>query len=200
LGQDWVRPIALEGRGVRLEPLSHDHLPGLIEVGLAAELWHWTQANIRTAADMNAYVETALAAAEQEREVPFAIIEQASGRVVGSSRYLAIEPLHRRLEIGYTWVAPDWQRTAINSEAKLLLLGHAFDVLGALRVEFKTDARNEQSRRALAGIGAVEEGILRSHMASHAGRRDSVYYSVLAGEWPSVRAHLESRIARLTST
>jgi RimJ/RimL family protein N-acetyltransferase len=120
--------------------------------------------------------------------------------VIGSTRYLAIEPAHRRLEIGYTWLNPDWQKTAANSEAKLLMLAHAFERLGALRVEFKTDARNEPSRNALLGIGAQFEGIFRRHMLVKDGqRRDSAYYSVIVDEWPQVRAHLEARIDRLSA-
>ena len=120
------------------------------------------------------------------------------GTIVGGTRYLNIEPQHRRLEIGYTWIAPPWQRTAINTEAKLLMLSHAFNALGALRVEFKTDSLNAQSRKALAGIGATEEGTLRNHMLYESGRRrHSVYFSVIEEEWPRVRMHLEQRLARL---
>ncbi|HWH24536.1 MAG TPA: GNAT family protein [Candidatus Limnocylindria bacterium] len=189
----WLRPVTLSGRRVRLEPLARRHLDGLVEVGLAPAIWRWMPINVATGADMAALVEAALAAAAAGREMPFATVELASGRIVGSTRYLNIEPGHRRLEIGWTWLAPAWQRTGVNAEAKLLMLGHAFDELGALRVEFKTDARNERSRRALAAIGAVEEGTLRGHMLTPAGRRDSVYFSVLAEEWPAVRAGLEAR-------
>lgn len=144
---------------------------------------------------MRAYVEAALANAEAGAEVPFATIETASSRVIGSTRYLAIEPRHRRLEIGYTWLARPWQRTASNTEAKLLMLRHAFDDRGAQRVEFKTDSLNEQSRRALTGIGAVEEGTLRNHMISQAGRRrHTVYFSVIEEEWPAVRQRLHDRL------
>jgi RimJ/RimL family protein N-acetyltransferase len=132
--------------------------------------------------------------------MPFATIEAASGQVVGSTRYMSIAPHHRRLEIGNTWLAPAWQRTAINTEAKLLMLTHAFTVVGALRVEFKTDALNEKSRAALLGIGATEEGTLRRHMLTDTGRRrDSVYFSVIEEEWPRVRMHLERRLARLSA-
>ncbi len=149
---------------------------------------------------MRAYVEAALLDAEQGTALPFATIERASGRVVGSTRYLAIEPAHRRLEIGYTWVAPSWQRSAINTEAKLLMLAHAFERLGCHRVEFKTDALNERSRTALLGIGTVEEGTLRQHMITQGGRRrDTVYYSVLDGEWPAVRRLLTERLRRHAS-
>jgi hypothetical protein len=120
--------------------------------------------------------------------------------VIGSTRFLSIDPHHRRLEIGYTWIAPAWQRTAVNTEAKLLMLTHAFNVLGALRVEFKTDSLNEKSRQALLGIGAKEEGTLRNHMVTDTGRRrHSVYFGVIEEEWPQVRQHLESRRARINA-
>jgi RimJ/RimL family protein N-acetyltransferase len=196
----WVEPITLEGSVARLEPLSLDHLPGLTAVGLEADIWRWMPRPIGTPGDMRAYVEAALEAAREGRECPFATVEVASGRVVGGTRYMAIEPHHRRLEIGYTWLAPAWQRTAINTEAKLLMLDHAFRVLGALRVEFKTDSLNDRSRAALLGIGATEEGTLRNHMLTESGRRrHSVYYSVIEEEWPRVRMHLERRLARLAA-
>lgn len=183
---------------VRLEPLSTTHLAGLTDVGLDAELWRWTLNQISTPGDMRGYVEAALAAAAEGREVPFATIERASGKVVGSTRYLSIDAHHRRLEIGYTWIAPAWQRSAVNTEAKLLMLRHAFASLGALRVEFKTDSLNDRSRAALLAIGATEEGTLRNHMVTDAGRRrHSVYFSVIEEEWPRMRQHLESRLARL---
>jgi N-acetyltransferase len=181
--------------GVRLEPLSTDHLAGLAAVGLEPEIWQWMPSVMRTSSDLRRFIEEAQAGADTGRELPFAIVERVVGQPVGSTRFLNIEPVHRRLEIGYTWLAPRWQRTAVNSEAKLLLLEHAFERLGALRVEFKTDARNVASRRALLGIGAIEEGTLRSHMFVHAGRRDSVYFSVIAEEWPRVRDGLERRLA-----
>jgi N-acetyltransferase len=195
--QRWVEPVTLAGKVVRLEPLSLDHLPGLIDVGLDAELWRWTLAQVQTPGDMRAYVESALAAAAQGDEVPFATVEQATGRPIGSTRYMSLSAAHRRLEIGSTWVATGWQRSAANTETKLLLLRHAFVSLGALRVEFKTDSLNDRSRAALLGIGATEEGTLRNHMVTDAGRRrHSVYFSVIEEEWPRVRRHLESRLAR----
>jgi N-acetyltransferase len=195
-GRAWVEPVTLEGRVVRLEPLSIDHLPGLVSVGLDAELWRWTLTQVQTPADMRTMVEAALAAAAEGREVPFATVERESGRVVGSTRYLSIDAHHRRLEIGYTWIALAWQRSAVNTEAKLLQLRYAFDSLGALRVEFKTDSLNDKSRAALRGIGAVEEGTLRNHMVTDSGRRrHSVYFSVIEEEWPDVRRHLEARLA-----
>jgi len=198
-GRLWVEPVTLQGSIVRLEPLTLDHLPGLTSVGLEGDLWRWTLSVNQTPGDMRSYVEAALASATADTEVPFATIEQSSGRVIGSTRFLSIDAHHRRLEIGYTWIAPAWQRTAANTEAKLLMLTHAFNVLGALRVEFKTDALNERSRAALLGIGASEEGTMRNHMVTDSGRRrHSVYFSVIEEEWPRVRQHLDSRLSRLS--
>jgi N-acetyltransferase len=195
-GREWLEPVTLEGEWVRLEPMSIDHLADLIAVGLAPELWRWTLSVIATPDDMRRYVEAALAGRASAGDLPLVTIERRTAKVVGSTRFLAVEASHRRLEIGYTWVAPAWQRTAINTEAKLLMLRHAFEALGANRLEFKTDSLNEQSRTALLGIGAVEEGILRNHMISQGGRlRHSVYYSVIAAEWPAVRQRLERRLA-----
>jgi RimJ/RimL family protein N-acetyltransferase len=193
----WVEPVVLEGRVVRLEPLALDHAPRLTEVGLDAELWRWTLAQVRTPGEMRAYVQRAIEAAEQGDEVPFATVEVTSGRPIGSTRFMSIDAGHRRLEIGSTWIASAWQRSAVNTEAKLLMLRHAFNALGALRVEFKTDSLNERSRAALTGIGAVEEGTLRNHMVTESGRRrHSVYYSVIEEEWPRVRQRLEARLER----
>jgi RimJ/RimL family protein N-acetyltransferase len=197
-GRPWVEPVTLEGKVVRLEPMSLDHLPGLIAVGLDSDIWRWMPTSIQTPGEMRAYIEKALAGRESGSEMPFTTIEASTGRVVGGTRYMNIEPHHRRLEIGYTWLAPAWQRTALNTEAKLLMLGHAFGPLGALRVEFKTDSLNDKSRTALAGIGAVEEGTFRNHMITDSGRRrHSVYFSVIEEEWPNMRQRLESRLARL---
>ena len=200
-GRPWVEPLTLEGTVVRLEPLSLEHVPALTAVGLDSELWRWTLNTIQTPGDMRAYVEKAMAAAVEGDEVPFATIERETGTAVGSTRFLNIEPHHRRLEIGYTWIAPQWQRSAVNTEQKLLLLSHAFNALGALRVEFKTDSLNAGSRKALLGIGATEEGTLRNHMLTDTGRRrHSVYFSVIEEEWPRVRMHLEQRLARLMAS
>jgi N-acetyltransferase len=194
----WVQPITLEGDVVRLEPLAMSHVNDLAEVGLVAQVWRWMPTVPGNRADLEAWVAAALESLAAGREVPFAQVDRASGRAVGSTRFLNIEPTHRRLEIGYTWLAPAWQRTAVNSEAKLLLMQHAFEALGALRVEFKTDSRNAASRRALAGIGATEEGTFRRHMlVQGADRRDSIYFSVIAEEWPDVRARLQERVRRL---
>jgi RimJ/RimL family protein N-acetyltransferase len=190
-----VRPVVLDGTGVRLEPLSLDHLPGLIEIGLEPDLWQYTMQIVRTPQEMETYVRGALTEQEAGRALPFATIEKPSGRVAGSTRFAAIEPLHRRVEIGWTWLAPRWQRTVLNTEAKYLMLRHAFEQWGCVRVEFKTDVLNTRSRQALLRIGAKEEGILRSHIITATGRiRDTVYFSVLASEWPAVRAALEAKL------
>ena len=197
-GRPWVEPVTLEGSVARLEPLTLEHLPGLTAIGLDADIWRWMPTAIQTPGEMRGYIDRALAAREVGTEMPFATIEVASGRVVGGTRYMNIEPHHRRLEIGYTWLAPAWQRTAINTEAKLLMLTYAFNALGALRVEFKTDSLNEKSRTALLGIGAKEEGTMRNHMVTDSGRRrHSVYFSVIEEEWPQVRQNLDARLARL---
>ena len=191
------RPVTLEGRHVRLEPLSLAHQDGLCAVGLDAELWRWAQTSLATPADMRAYIETALTWQAQGTALPFAIVARATGQVVGSTRYANIERADRRLEIGWTWIARAAQRTPVNTEAKYLLLRHAFEVLGCIRVEFKTDVLNERSRAALLRIGATQEGVLRSHMITASGRvRDSVYFSIVAAEWPAVKVGLEAKLAR----
>lgn len=196
----WVTPVTLEGRIVRLEPLTIDHLPALTAVGLDERVWRWLLSPYRTPDDMRRWVEAALAEAAAGRELPFATIERSSGQAIGSTRFLSIVAAHRRLEIGYTWLGAAWQRTAVNSEAKLLMLRHAFEALGAMRVEFKTDSLNEASRRALTGIGAAEEGTFRNHMLVYGGRRrHSTYFSVTDEEWPRVREHLEARVSRLAA-
>ena len=192
-----VESVTLAGHHVRLEPLSLAHEPELCAAGLDPEIWRWTASLVRTAADLRAYIETALEWQRQGAALPFAIIATASGRAVGSTRYANIDRANRRLEIGWTWLARDAQRTPINTEAKYLLLRHAFETLDCIRVEFKTDALNERSRAALLRIGAKEEGILRSHVITATGRvRDSVYYSILAAEWPEVKAGLEAKLTR----
>lgn len=188
---------ALEGSHVRLEPLSREHLPGLCESCLDPELWRWTSTAARTPEEMERYVETALAWQREGHALPFATLERSTGRIVGTTRFGNYAPEHRRVEIGWTTVARPWQRSAINTEAKLLMLRFAFAELGVDRVEFKTDALNATSRAAIARLGAREEGTLRSHMVTWTGRvRDTVYYSVLRAEWPEVEARLVSRLAR----
>lgn len=187
-------PVVLSGTHVRLDPLTVEHVEGLCAVGLEPELWRWSTEPVRSREEMRTYVERALAAQTAGTAVPF-VVRLVDGTVVGSTRYANIAVDHERLEIGWTWYGLPWQRTAVNTEAKLLLLRHAFETLGAYRVEFKTDALNARSRAAILRIGAVEEGTLRAHMRTAEGRRrDSVYFSILRNAWPAVRRRLEDRL------
>lgn len=197
----WIDPhTTLEGTVVRLEPLSPAHHAGLCDVGLDDELWRWTLSLVRSREEMQRYIEQALRERDAGTAFPFATIERASGRVIGSTRYGNMDATHRKLEIGWTWIGRSWQRTAVNTEAKFLLLRHAFEVMDCLRVEFKTDVLNVRSRAALARIGATEEGILRSHMITASGRvRDTVYFSILAAEWPRVKTMLAARLPAATN-
>jgi N-acetyltransferase len=192
-GEMTVVPVTLEGRDVRLEPLAKAHVAGLAQVGLDEELWRWIPVPVRTAEEMAAYIETALQEQDRGVSLPFAILEKATGRAIGSTRYGNIDRTHHRVEIGWTWVARNRQRTAVNTEAKYLLLRHAFETLGCLRVELKTDSLNERSRAAILRIGAQEEGTFRNHMITASGRiRHTVYYSIIDSEWPRVKARFES--------
>ncbi len=192
-----IQPVTLEGKHIRLEPLSLDHLDALCQVGLDEDIWRWMPYSALNEADMRRYVETALRQQAAGWSLSFATVERTSERVVGSTRYMNIDAANRRLEIGSTWIGAQWQRTVVNTEAKYLMLQHAFEQLGCIRVEFKTDALNEKSRRALLRIGAKEEGLFRNHMLMPNGRvRDSVYYSIIDNEWPRVKAGLEAKLAR----
>jgi len=188
-----VFPVTLEGACVRLEPLARVHLAGLAEVGLDQELWRWIPTPVRTQEEMAAYIEAALGEQERGESLPFAIAEKTTGRAIGSTRYGNIDRTHHRVEIGWTWVAREWQRTAMNTEAKYLLLRHAFETLGCMRVELKTDSLNARSRAAILRIGAREEGIFRNHMITASGRlRHTVYFSIIDSEWPAAKARLEA--------
>ena len=190
-----LEPVTLEGRSVRLEPLAVAHHPALCEVGLDPELWRLIPYRVSTAHEMRDYIGSALEAQAAGTAIPFATVERASARVVGSTRFMNIDAANRRVEIGATWIAKPWQRTTINTEAKYLMLRHAFETLGCIRVELKTDAVNQQSRQAILRIGAREEGTLRQHMVTWSGRlRDTVYYSILDSEWPGVKANLEGKL------
>jgi N-acetyltransferase len=192
-GSRWVEPVVLEGERVRLEPLSRTHLEGLAEVALEPAIWRWTVARPTDLAGLAAWLDAAVANAAAGAEMPFATVERASGRPIGSTRFMSIVPEHLRLEIGWTWLGRDWQGTGANREAKYLQLRHAFETLGANRVEFKTDAMNERANPALLGIGATFEGTFRDHMVMPDGRlRSSNYYSVIRPEWPEVKARLEA--------
>src|SRR5918998_2008478 len=186
----------LEGKVVRLEPLGRGHEEGLFEAAQDARIWRWMHYDASESRDtFHAWLEDALAASEAGAEGAFATVEARSGRPVGSTRYLALRPEHGVLEIGWTWLAPGFWQTGANVEAKLLMLEHAFEDLGCLRVEFKTDARNERSRAALEALPARFEGVFRKHMLVRGGqRRDSAYYSIIDDEWPAVRENLMRRI------
>jgi RimJ/RimL family protein N-acetyltransferase len=189
-------PVTLASPDVRLEPLTPAHADALARVGLDPELWRWIPTQIGSVDEMRAYVATALDEQQRGVSLPFAIVDAVGDEVIGSTRFGNIDVRNRRLEIGWTWLARSHQRTRANTAAKRLLLGHAFDALGANRVELKTDALNQKSRAAIGRIGATQEGIFRQHVVCASGRvRDTVYFSILATEWPAVRRHLDERLA-----
>jgi len=189
-----IQPIILNGRYVRLEPLTEAHVPDLAAVGLDPEIWRYMlYGDIDSEAKLLGFVRDLLARQARGTDLPFAVVDQASGRAIGCTRYMDIRPHDRGLEIGGTWYGAAYRRTAVNTESKHLLLRHAFETLGCIRVQFKTDLRNEGSQRAIERLGAVKEGILRNHMITPDGTvRDSVYYSVIDGEWPGVKTRLEA--------
>ncbi|MGH9864713.1 MAG: GNAT family N-acetyltransferase [Candidatus Acidiferrales bacterium] len=190
-----VAPVTLEGKHVRLEPLLPAHHAALTEIGLDQDLWRWIPVPVRTSEEMSAYIDAALAEQSRGVSLPFAIVEKSSSKPVGCTRYGNIDRVHRRVEIGWTWVAKPWQRTPVNTEAKCLLLRHAFETLGCIRVELKTDSLNEKSRAAILRIGARQEGTFRNHMITASGRiRHTVYFSVIDTEWPAVKARLEEKL------
>ncbi len=190
-----IEPVTLEGSYVRLEPLSLSHLDRLCEVGLDPELWRWTTTKLTNREDMSEYVKTALREQSEGMALPFVTLLNETGDVVGSTRFANIDRAHRHVEIGWTWIGVPWQRTAVNTEAKYLMLRHAFETMGCIRVEFKTDSLNERSRNALLRIGATQEGILRNHMIVHDGRyRHSVFFSIIDSEWPQVKRALEEKL------
>ena len=192
-----LEPIILRGKHIRLEPLSLDHLDDLSQVGLASEIWRWAPEPITSREQMRTYVETALRGRAEGTVLPFVTILNQTNQVVGSTRFANVDIPNRHLEIGWTWIGPAWQRTAVNTEAKYLMLCHAFEKLGCIRVEFKTDSLNQQSRNAILRIGATEEGTFRNHMITHEGRyRHSVYFSVIDSEWPEVKKALEKRLTQ----
>ena len=190
-----IAPITLEGAYLRLEPLATTHAPRLFEIGNEPSIWTYLpSAPFKTPPDALRWIEDALRAAEQRTQLPFAAVDGASGMIAGSTRYLDLNPNERSIEIGWTWYGTSYQRTPLNTEAKFLLLEHAFERLGAVRVQFKTDLRNERSQRAIERLGARREGVLRKHMTlpKNGFIRDTVFYSVIDEEWPDVKARLRS--------
>ena len=189
--------VPLQGERVALEPLAPEHAEGLWEAAQAEEIWAWLTALNESRERFDRWLEMSLAATREGREGVFAVRELAGGELVGSSRFMAVRPADRVVEIGWTWFDPRVWRSGVNTETKLLQMTHAFETLGCVRVELKTDARNERSRAAMAALPAQFEGVLRNHMiVPEIGQRDSAYYSVIESEWPEVRANLERRLAR----
>ncbi len=189
-----VLPVTLEGAMVRLEPLRREHAELLWEIAKndLEDIFRWIPSSMKTRQDFEKSIDKAFDEQERGESVVFATVERSSDRVIGSTRFMNIDRINRRVEIGSTWIAPAWQRTAINTEAKYLMLRHAFEVWKCMRVELKTDALNQKSRNAILRIGAREEGTLRRHLITWSGRvRDTVYFSILDSEWPEVKARLE---------
>jgi N-acetyltransferase len=194
---DISGPITLQGVAVRLEPLGRGHAADFWSVAKDSldDIFHWIPYQVRSPEDFAEIIEKAFAEQDRGDSIVFATVEHDSKRVIGSTRFMNIDRLNRRVEIGSTWIAPAWQRTAINTEAKFLMLRHAFEVWKCIRVELKTDALNEKSRNAILCLGAKEEGTLRKHLLTWTGRvRDTVYFSILDTEWPAVKSHLESKL------
>jgi RimJ/RimL family protein N-acetyltransferase len=193
-----VAPVTLAGRRVRLEPLDPErHFDGLCAMGLDPDLWRWTLNTVETGEDLRRYVDTAMREMGEGRSVPFATIDIASGKVAGSTRFGTIDRGNRRVEIGWTWIGRPFQRSHVNTEAKYLMLRHAFEVWSCKRVELKTHAGNERSRNAMLRIGCAFEGILRNYQTSeHGVTRDSAMFSIVDREWPDVKARLETMMQR----
>src|SRR5580692_4657725 len=195
-----VTPVTLEGSVVRLEPIRREHAEIFWEIAKDAldDIFQWIPYRMQTREDFQTLVERIFDEQNRGESVAFATVERASGQVIGSTRFMNIDRLNRRVEIGSTWIAPAWHRTAINTEAKFLMLRHAFEIWKCIRVELKTDALNEKSRNAILRLGAKEEGTLRKHLVTWTGRvRDTVYFSILDTEWPAVKSRLESKLPHL---
>ncbi|HEV1286082.1 MAG TPA: GNAT family protein [Bryobacteraceae bacterium] len=192
-----LQPVTLEGSHVRLEPLSESHHDALCAVGLDPELWRWIPIQVLDRDQMMNFIRRELAEQAQGTSIPFATVERSTKNVIGATRFMNIDAANKRIEIGSTWIAKPWQRTAINTEAKYLMMRYAFETLGCNRVELKTDSLNTKSRDAILRIGAKQEGTLRQHMTTWSGRlRDTVYFSVIAPEWPDVKLALEAKISK----
>jgi RimJ/RimL family protein N-acetyltransferase len=191
-----VIPVVLEGKHVQLEPMTEAHISALAEIGIGPDFWDFmVYGKMETVDDMRGWVSDILSRGEKGTDLPFTVVHLASSRVAGATRYLNILPHDRGLEIGGTWYGLDFQRTVVNTECKYLLLKHAFESLGCIRVQLKTDLRNERSQKAIERIGAKKEGVLRNHMVLPDGYiRDSVYYSILDSEWGDVKGKLEEML------
>ncbi|CAN7150163.1 GNAT family protein [Caballeronia sp. LjRoot29] len=191
----WIDPVTLEGKFVRLVPLEREHQDALASATADGELWKLWYTSVPSPGTITTWMDAALAQRDSDGAQPFTVIDARTGDVVGSTRYMNVEAAHRRLEIGSTWYAKRVQRTAINTEVKLLLLSHAFDTLKTIAVEFRTHFMNRQSRTAIARLGAKEDGILRNHQIGRDGiYRDTVVFSIIESEWPAVRANLRAKL------
>ena len=193
-----VEPIEVVGEHVHLVPRAEEHIEGLVQIGLDDEIWrHMPYGEISTSEQIEGWVRALLVLAGKGTDMPFAVIHRASGQIAGATRYMEIRAGHRGLEIGGTWYGAQFRRTIVNTECKYLLLRHAFEDMKCIRVQFKTDSRNERSQRALERIGAIREGTLRNHMILPGGTiRHSVYYSIVDAEWPEVKLRLQNLLAR----
>ena len=193
-----VKQVALHGSHVRLEPMTEAHIPALAEVGVGQVFWDFmVYGKMETDEDMRVWVQEILSRAQNGTDLPFVAVHLASGRVAGATRYMNIMPKDRGLEIGGTWYGLEFQRTPVNTECKYLLLRHAFETLGCIRVQLKTDLRNERSQKAIERIGAVKEGVLRNHMILPDVRiRHSVFYSIIDTEWPVLKKRLEGMLEK----
>jgi len=193
----WQTPVTLEGKVIRLEPLSELHIPALALAGQDESIWKYMlYADLTSEESMAAWVRDMLKHQQAGTDLPFAVIHLATGRAAGATRYMEMRPPHRSLEIGGTWYAPEFQHTVVNTECKYLMLKYAFEEMNCIRVQFKADERNERSVRAIERLGAVREGVLRNHYILQDGTfRDSVYFSILEKEWPGVKRRLEERLA-----
>lgn len=190
-----IEPVILEGEFVKLAPLKSEHFEELYEAASDESLWLWTINVIKSKEDLRQYIETALDEFDRKSSLPFVTIEKNSNKIVGSTRFGNLDAKNRRAEIGWTWINPKWQRSFVNTEAKLLMLAHAFEIWHCIRVELKTDALNDKSRKAILRLGAKEEGILRQQMITDAGRfRDTVYFSIIDSEWQTVKAGLINKL------
>jgi len=194
-----VAPVTLKGKLVRLEPLSMDHLPELAATAFNPQIWRWMADRMESEDDLRRYMQTALDAARAGAVMPWATRSMKDRRIIGSTRFADIQPAHRTLEIGWTWMHPDYQRSGINVEAKYMQLRHAFEGMGARRVAFKTHHQNLKSQTAIQAVGAKHEGIFRNHVIMPDGSpRHSYWYSIIDEEWPEVKARLEERMQRHT--
>lgn len=191
-----ITPVTLVGERVRIQPMEERHAEALFEAGRDPSIWTYMPMSIRSPEHMRELVRQALAAKKDGSEFPYVIVDRESGEVVGSTRFLAISRPNRSLEIGWTWLSPAVWRTSVNTECKFLLLRHAFETLGAIRVQIKTDRRNLRSQQAIERLGATKEGVLRKHVILHDGYvRDSVFYAILDEEWAAVKSGLELKLA-----